>query len=436
MNSVSSYTELETTLLDNLADGQWHPTSKIWSHFKDVAKKQSTPLQQADMIEILKTLVQKNILLSGVSGTNQSYRFVSSELEMWRLMSPTLDLTSQQMTPRYFGGILEDDGWKNAPLKECHLVHFKASFNLTKAQLGALTNEPANMITINEDGLFKIYSATKDETYKRIKEIKAEYPEYNISGIRLESDLRRRHLDELPSQYLSDMCKHYGQFAKVLLRAQISSIKKHLPEEDDAQQQIYLWVIEAIKRYDDETCIPFAAYLGTSIRKWVYDLNRKAYGRSIADKELRHSRAVNEFRAKEERNPTNEELGAILGLSKEETSREREDINTVVNLRNQKAIEYEDFEMPLPSEEQTDAHLDLMIESTILSASVTTASKLPNGKRNIAGLVALYYQTWGVSTENKRIRSWLRSKNTQVALGTIALRANEIISETRKNESD
>lgn len=433
MNSVSSYTELETTLLDNLADGQWHPTSKIWSHFKDIAKKQSEPVLQADMVEILQTLVGKKILMAGA---NHSYRFVSSELEMWRLMSPTLDLTSQQMTPRYFGGILEDDGWKKAPLKECHLVHFKATSNLTKATLAALTNEPSNMININEDGLFKIYSSNKTETYNRVKEMKIEHPEYNISGIRLESDLRRRHLEELPSRYLSDMCKHYGQFAKVLLRAQISSIKKHLPEDDDAQQQIYLWVIEAIKRYDDATCIPFAAYLGTSIRKWVYDLNRKAYGRSIADKELRHSRAVNEFRAREERNPTNEELGLILGLSTEETGREREDINTVVNLRNQKAIEYEDFELPLPSEEQTDAHLDMMLESTILSASVTTASKLPNGKRNIAGLVALYYQTWGVNTENKRIRSWLRSKNTQTALGTIALRANEIISETRRNESD
>jgi DNA-directed RNA polymerase specialized sigma subunit len=371
-----------------------------------------------------------------MAGTNHSYRFVSSQLEMWRLISPTLDHTSQQMTPRYFGGILEDDGWAAAPLKECHLVHFKASSNLTKAKIAALTNEPSNMININEDGLYKIYSSNKDVTYNRVKELKIEHPEYNISGIRLEADLRRRHLDDLPSQYLSDMCKHYGQFAKVLLRAQISSIKKHLPEEDDAQQQIYLWVIEAIKRYDDATCIPFAAYLGTSIRKWVYDLNRKAYGRSIADKELRHSRAVNEFRAKEERNPTNEELGEILGLSTEEIGREREDINTVVNLRNQKAIEYEDFEMPLPSEEQTDAHLDMMLESTILSASLTTASKLPSGKRNIAGLVALYYQTWGANTENKRIRSWLRSKNTQIALGTISLRANEIISETRRNESD
>lgn len=436
MNNVSSYTELETTLLDNLADGQWHPTSKIWSYFKEAAKKQVEPLQQADMVEILQTLVEKNILMAGKSGVNYSYRFVSSELEMWRTLSPTLDLTSQQMTPRYFGGILEDDGWKTAALKECHLVHFKASFNLTKAKLSELTNEPSSRININEDGLFKIYSATRKETYDRVKEMKDEYPEYNISGIRLEADLRRRHLEELPPRYLSDMCKHYGQFAKVLLRAQISSIKKHLPEDDDAQQQIYLWVMEAIKRYDDATCIPFAAYLGTSIRKWVYDLNRKAYGRSIADKELRHSRAVNEFRSKEERNPTTEELGIILGLSPEETGREREDINTVVNLRNQKAIEYEDFEMPLPSEDQTDAHLDFMIESTILSASVTTASKLPNGKRNMTGLVAMYYQTWGAHTEDKRIKSWLRSNNTQLALGVLSTRASEIISETRRNESD
>lgn len=433
MNNVSSFTELETRLLDTLADGQWHQTSKIWSHFKSYAKKNPQSLQVTDMVEMLDILVEKKVLLTG--GT-QSYRFISSELEMWRLLSPTLDLTSQQMTPRYFGGILEDDGWIHAPLMECHLVHFKASPNLTKANLASLTNEPSNMININEDGLYKIYSSSKAETYNRVKELKAEFPEFNISGIRLEADLRRRHLDDLPSQYLSDMCKHYGQFAKVLLRAQISSIKKHLPEEDDAQQQIYLWVIEAIKRYDDATCIPFAAYLGTSIRKWVYDLNRKAYGRSIADKELRHSRAVNEFRAREERNPTNEELAQILGLSVEETGREKEDINTVVNLRNQKAIEYEDFEMPLPSEEQTDAHLDMMLESTILSASLTTASKLPNGKRNIAGLVAIYYETWGANSENKRIRSWLRSKNTQAALGVIALRANEIISETRRNERD
>ena len=433
MNSISSFTELETKLLDNLADGQWHQIGKIWTNFKSTAKKHNSSIQQADMVEILQTLVKKNILMSG---TNQSYRFVSSELEMWRLISPTLDLTSQQMSPRYFGGILEDDGWAYAPLKECHLVHFKATSNLTKAKLAALTNEPSNMININEDGLYKIYSSNKDVTYNRVKELKNEYPEYHISGIRLEADLRRRHLDDLPSQYLSDLCKHYGQFAKVLLRAQISSVKKHLPDEDDAQQQIYLWVIEAIKRYDDATCIPFAAYLGTSIRKWVYDLNRKAYGRSIADKELRHSRAINEFRAKEERNPTNEELATILGLSMEEMGKEKEDINTVVNLRNQKAIEYEDFEMPLPSEDQTDAHLDMMLESTILSASLTTASKQANGKRNIAGLVALYYQTWGVSTENKRIKSWLRSKNTVSALSSISLRANEIISETRKNESD
>lgn len=431
--NVSQYTELETSLLDNLADGQWHPSSKIWSQFKENAKKHDSTMQQTNMIELLDGLVSKRIL---ISGTNHSYRFVSDELEMWRLLSPTLDLTSQQMTPRYFGGILEDDGWKNAPLRECHLVHFKANENLDKNTLAKITQEPLSGISINEDGLYKIYSKNRAVTYERVKAMKAEFPEYSISGVRLESDLRRRNLDELPSRYFSDMCKHYGQFAKVLLRAQISSIKKHLPEEDDSQQQIYLWVIEAIKRYDDSTCIPFAAYLGTSIRKWVYDLNRKAYGRSIADKELKHSRVINEFRNKEERLPTSEELSEIMGISIAEVNREKDDINTVVNLRNQKAIEYEDFELPLPSEDQTDAHLDSMLESTILSASITTASKLASGKRNVAGLVALYYQTWGANTDNKRIRSWMRSKSTQVSLAQIQDIASGIISETQREENN
>jgi len=429
--NVAQYTELETLLLDKIADGQWHPSTKIWTRFGEEAKQLDPKYTKKEMLDTLDDLVSKDVLLSGA---NQSYRFTSKELEMWRLLSPTLDRTSQQLTPRYFGGILEDDGWVKAPLRECHLIHFKASERLTKPVLAKLVSEPMNMINLNEDGLYKIYSYDKTRTYDRVKELKEEFPEYTISGIRLEANLRRRNVDELPPRYFSDMCKHYGQFAKILLRGQISSIRKHLPEDDDAQQQIYLWVIEAIKRYDDSTSIPFAAYLGTNIKKWVYDLNRKAYGRSIADKELKHSRAINEFRAKEERNPTTQELADLLNVSADEIHREKEDINTVVNLRNQKAIEYEDYEMPLPAEDQTDAHMDNIIESTILSASITTASKLPNGKRNIAGLVAIYYKTWGVDVENKRIKSWLRSKSTVQALDDITQRAKTIFIETKKDE--
>jgi len=429
--NVAQYTELDTLLLDKLADGQWHPSTKIWSRFGDEAKLLDPKVSKKQMLTMLDELVEKEILLSGA---NQSYRFVTRELELWRLLSPTLDLTSLKDTPRYFGGILEDDGWQRAPLRECHLVHFKASRKLSKTELSKLVSEPMNMINLNEDGLYKIYSRDKETTYNRVKELKVEFPEYEISGIRLEANLRRRSLDELHQRYLSELCRHYGQFAKVLLRGQMSSIKKHLPEDDDAQQQIYLWVIEAVKRYDDSTSIPFAAYLGTSIKKWVYDLNRKSYGRSIADKELKHSRAINEFRAIEERNPTAEELARILNIPVDEVNREKEDINTVVNLRNQKAIEYDDFELPLPAEDQTDAHLDNLIESTILSASITTASKLPNGKRNIAGLVAIYYKTWGVDVENKRIRSWMRSKSTVQALDDITSRAEQIIVDTRREE--
>jgi DNA-directed RNA polymerase specialized sigma subunit len=429
--NIAQYTEEETLLLDKLADGQWHPHGKIWARFNEDAKQAGLKPTKKHMFEILDSLVEKETLLAG---NGQSYRFVTKELEMWRLLSPTLDLTSTQLTPRYFGGILEDDGWRHAPLRECHLVHFKATEKLTKNILAQILNEKPETIHLNEDGLYKIYSYDKTSTYNKVKELKEEHPEYGISGIRLEANLRRRNMNELPPRYLSDLCAHYGQFAKVFVRGQQSSIKKHLPEDDDAQQQIYLWVMEAIQKYDDSTSIPFAAYLGHNIHKWVYDLNRKAYGRSIADKELKHSRAINEFRGQEERNPTTEELAKLLNASTEEVSKEKEDINTVVNLRNQKAIEYEDYELPLPSEDQTDANLDALIESTILSASITTASKQPDGKRNIAGLVAMYYKTWGIDNENKRIKSWMRSKSTLQAVEDITNRASKIILETQKED--
>lgn len=428
-NSISQYTENETILLDNLADGQWHPLTKIVTQV--TGSGSGTKLTKRTIQTTLKGLAKRNVLLEGA---NDSYRFITDELELWRVMSPTLDRNNVQMKPRYFGGILEDDGWCYAPLQECHLVHFKASGKLTKTKIAELVNEDPSVVFLNEDGLFKIYSATRTATYDRVKVLKEEHPEYMISGIRLESNLRRRNIHALPKRYLDDMCRHYGQFAKVLLRGQMSSIKKHLPDEDDAQQQIYLWVIEAIKRYDDSTSIPFAAFLGTNIRKWVYDLNRKAYGRSIADKELKHARAANEFRIKHERYPTVEELADLLGDSVDEVAKDKEAISTVVNLRNQRAIEYDDYEVPLPSHEQTDFHLENLIENTILSSAITTASKHDSKRRNIAGLVALYYTTWGVDVDNKRIKSWLRSKATQQALTDIQVKASKIVNETRNRD--
>lgn len=430
---VVSYTESETKLLDSLADGQWHPSYKIWKEMNEWAKQQQFARDQKytreTMAAELAALAEDGVLLSG---SNESYRFVTSEMERWRLLSPTLDREDVKNQPRYFGGILEDDGWSKAPLHTCHLVHFKVGGNVTRDRLANLLEVKPTEVSVNEDGLYKIYAEENSDLYDRVKKLKELAPEAKISGIRLEANLKRRNVADLPKRYYSDLCNHYGNFArKVLLRGMMSSITKHLPDPGDQSQQIYIWVIEAIKRYDDSTAIPFAAYLGTSLTKWVYDLNRKAYGRSIADIELKYTRAVTTFKTREMREPTTAELAEELDMSVEEVEKARDNINTVVNLRNQKALDYEDYEIPVPAHEVTDKGIEDLIEANILSASITTASREDNGKRNLIGLVGLYHQTWGAGVEDKRIKSWLRGKSVTDAVVRLSEKAGKIIRASR-----
>lgn len=429
---ILSHTATESALLDSLADGQWHPSYKLWKKVnewvKDSGYKSDNKYTRESMLEELAGLVDNGFL---IAGNNESFRFVTKEMEMWRLLSNTLKQDDVRNQPRYFGNILEDDGWKYAPLKPCHLVHFKVAGNIERREIAEFVGVPVASVSVNEDRLYKIYAEDNSDTYDKVQELKTLRPEAKISGIRLESNLKRRNVSELPKRYYSDLCHHYGNFSKVLLRNKMSSITKHLPDVDDQKQQIYIWVIEAVKRYDDSTSIPFAAYLGTALNKWVYDLNRKAYGRSIADAELKYNRVITEFRTRMDREPSTEELAAEMNLSVEEVQKARENISTVVNLRNQKTIDYDDYELPLPAVEMTDRTVEELIEASILSASITTASKEPNNKRNMSGLVGLYYRTWGVDTEDKRIRSWLRSKSVVDSITRISERASVIIQATR-----
>lgn len=414
MTILNHYSELDTALLDILADGQWHPSNKIWSKLLSESNERGFTASRQTMKLALAELSNKNIL---IKGNNESYRFVTKELETWRSYSVTLDKQAPHMQPRYFGGIIEDDGWSYAPLQEKHLIFFKSD-QVTREFLSQETHVNLDDIFVNEEGLCRIYAPTK-EPFTTITNLKETRPELHISSIRIEANLKRRNIKDLPHQYLSDLCKHYGQFAKVLLRGQMSSIRKHLPEDDDAQQQIYLWVIEAVKRYDPQTSIPFAAYLSTNIRKWVYDLNRKAYGRSIADKELKHARAINKFRQINERNPTTEELSELLEQNVEETRKEQQEISTVVNLRNQQALEYEDYERPIPSHNNTEDNIEALAEAAALSKLITKAAHTDSGnsrKQNLTGLLGLYYNNWGSKDMDRALKTWLKNKTTSQAI--------------------
>lgn len=406
-------------LLDELADGQWHPLYKMQQRID----RGSTPAKafKQELADELDVLVEEGWLHAG---NNNSYRFRTENLEGWRAYSTTPSIHENKYKPRYFGGVIEDDGWEQAPLKTFGLVHFRADQNLPRKLIYSVVGGKISRIQL-EDGLFRVFSPDGETVLKQITQLKQDYPNYHISSIRLERNLTRRELDDLPPRYVQDLVRYYGQFAKLLLRPYMTSVIKHIPDQDDRQQQIYLWVLEAIQRYDASTSIPFAAYLGSSLSNWVFNLNRKANGRAAADAELKYARAIADLRTENSREPSAEEIATYLSEDIETVRKEQALISTVRNLRNAATLDNDENEIQLPSEERVEEEIERRHTNTLLSAAVIAATRQQIMTTKDTGLhldhlVAVYFTTWGApETTPRRVKSWLRTEATQEKLATV-----------------
>ena len=394
--------QLEKRILDELSDGQWHPEYKI--------KKQ---IGEANIIEVLQKLQEKNILLAG---TNSSFRMNSGFLSKWRSYTDFAEKDSARYTPRYFGKILEDDGWAMAELKNYDLIHFRTNGNISKEDIEKIISYKG-LVTRSEDGLYRIFiKGSGSDTYQTIKNHVFDIQPKGFSGVRLEKDVRRRNLKDLDRRFFSDLCEYYGNFAKVLLKSNMSSITKHISEYDDIQQQIHLWVIDAVQRYDNHTSIPFAAYLSKMLSNWVFNLNRQSFGRSVADIELKHSRAATQFRNEHSREPSLVELAEILDENISLVRKERISIHSVSNIRTMGTIDSDENIVHIASEENTARRIEEQTRQYLLSTAITdSALKTTTTQSNLIGWLNVYHNTWG-SPKNKKFLPHSTTEDTKDAI--------------------
>lgn len=387
--SEKNLAPLTQTILDEISDGQWHPMNKLSKSF--ASKKDSHTIDE--LMESIESLVEKTYL---IAGENTSFRMPDKYVRQWRNQRNLGLETKDSRSPRYFGGVLEDEGWTKAPLKPCELLHFRANSHVNTRVIQEHIGE-LGKASQDEDGLLRIITLHGSEIYVSLKAWGKENPELGITGVRLNPNAKRRDIDELPAGFMDDLCLFYGSFARVLLRKSMSSITKHIPEQEDIQQQIYLWIIDAVARYDEKTCIPFAAYLSAVLQKWVHNLNRKAHGRSAADNELKHARAIALFETTNGRTPTMVELAEGLGESVEKVQKDSISIRMVSNLRSMTTLDSDDFTVPLVAKETTTDEVEQELEKTLLSAAlISTALEQAENTNNgsLFAFFAVIDKTW------------------------------------------
>ncbi|MEP7192255.1 MAG: flagellar biosynthesis protein FliA [Actinomycetota bacterium] len=371
--------------------------------------------------------------------------------------APAVDETAEPaVTPRarrpvIFGGVLEADGWARAPLRTFDLVHFRLNRPLPIDELREhldISLDDTVSLTLDTDDLYRAFvSPGKGPLAAGLISRWCEERSYLTTGLRTDLNRRRRNISDLDRQYLADLMTHYQGYGMRRLQKNMSSVLLHIPEYDDVQQQLAVWILEAIVRFDDTKGVPFGAWLSTALSKWVHDLNRSSFGRTVADAELKQHRAVAAFTATEHRHPNETELAGLIGTSVTALRRSRQSVSVVNGLRACLSIEsggLDDTELSIPARgndpaEQLEEDVRPVIVSSVLTnaCAADPAAKLPSAREvNTIGWVTWYATMYRGETRtelSEELRTSMRNLHvhSERASGVMAARMPEAMGNNR-----
>jgi DNA-directed RNA polymerase specialized sigma subunit len=226
--------------------------------------------------------------------------------------------------------------------------------------------------------------------------------EINPKGLRVETGYRRRQIKDLPETFLADLCQHYHVIGMRRVQRHMSSIALHYNDSADISQAVYMQILQAVSRYDQDKGIAFGAFLSAKLSHWAHGLARAQFGRTACEAELKQQRAIAAFQHEHNRTPSEPELAQALNISLSAV-REAKHTSGVMNaLRNMQTLNGgpEEREIPLADDSFVEEQLLHDEEQSLLSQALTAACAADLGdadgqEPNVLGWAAWYFTTWG-----------------------------------------
>ncbi|MCZ2836525.1 flagellar biosynthesis protein FliA [Modestobacter sp. VKM Ac-2985] len=314
--------------------------------------------------------------------------------------------------PLVFGGLTEAEGWALAPITPRDRVHFRTDRELPLDTFRAALPAEVTVTYDEGDGLYRVdgETGTAEELAGLIRAW-CGTEGYATVGLRPETGVRRRAPRDLPAAFLDGLCRHYCRVSLKRLQRNMSTIRLHLPDNDDVDQQVAEWVLKAVSQYDETKSVPFGAFLATQLSKWVHDLGRNAYGRTAADTENKQQKAVAAFTAEHQRRPSEKELAAYMGQSVATLRRNSQTVATLNGLRNLQSLDggADTVEFVVPDSAEVPDEIMGEAEQSLLSHALTAAcAPDPTARRdqraaqpNVLGWATWYLTTWGGQTKTQ-----------------------------------
>lgn len=263
-------------------DGNWYDFEK----WKRVSKVETEELEK--WINDNKDILIKSEL--------NSYRVNYDEIVRWyndNDLDIEKSIVPSNFPPKLWGNTTETDVFLSTPRRRVGTVSFVAKDKTildkcVKILKGVAKVVPETGARYKAHGLSSVH--IKNLLMKGLTEA-----EYNSINVKTRSVVMLRELADLPIEWLEEALDFYANtFAPTILRSSMSTISIYLPDRHDIHSQTMIWVIIAMKKFNETASVPFSGYLSNVLRHWPYDLPDEYLGKDLAKFQRDRKRAIDE----------------------------------------------------------------------------------------------------------------------------------------------
>ena len=251
-------------------DGNWYDPEK-WAKVAKVDKKTLLAWIEDN----------KDILIESGLG---SYRVGYDEIIRWyeqEDIDVEESIVPSNFPPKLWGGTTETDVFSNAPRRRVGTVSFKVDNNEILDRCVEILKGVGKVMP-DEGGRYRAYGLSAIHMKNLLSKGLTE-SEFESLDVKTRAILLQRELVDLPPEWLSEAITFYANtFAPSILKSAMSTISIYLPNKEDIHSQIVVWVITAMKKFDENASVPFSGYLSSVLRHWPYDLPNEFLGKDLA----------------------------------------------------------------------------------------------------------------------------------------------------------
>lgn len=266
-----------------ISDGMWYSYTK-WRKLSKVSEE--------ELNDFIKKNLEDGTMVQAEGGA-KSYRFPMKSVLSWyekNHLNVGDQLVDFLFPARIWENLTEVEGFLNTPRREIGIV----TFNCSSAIAEEVSQELRGVARIREidPGKYKAYGLSSQFIKEKVDKVFSRHPEAEKGKIYARLVGQRRELTDFPKDFIRDMLSFYRPFAKSLVKTEMATIRIYIPNPEDQESQILMWIIDAIEKFDETAAVPFSGYLHSVLKKWPYNLPDAFLGKELSSFQKERSRAI------------------------------------------------------------------------------------------------------------------------------------------------